>query len=127
AAFLWTPETGMVSLQSYLTAHGVNLSGWQLQEARGLSSDGRTIVGIALHNGVYEAWAATLPGHCGSSDFNCDGDAGTDADIDAFFACVAGACPAPPCNSTADFDGDSDVGTDADIEAFFRVLAGGTC
>jgi hypothetical protein len=65
--------------------------------------------------------------HCGSADFNCDGDVGTDADIEAFFLCLSGTCPPPPCPSTADFNGDGDVGTDADIEAFFRVLAGGTC
>jgi hypothetical protein len=64
---------------------------------------------------------------CGSADFNCDGDVATDADIEAFFACLAGTCPPPPCMSTADFNGDGDPGTDADIEAFFRVLAGGTC
>jgi autotransporter-associated beta strand protein len=64
---------------------------------------------------------------CGSADFNCDGDIGTDADIEAFFACLAGVCPPPPCTSTADFNGDGDIGTDADIEAFFRVLAGGNC
>jgi hypothetical protein len=52
---------------------------------------------------------------------------GTDADIEAFFSCLAGNCPAAPCASGADFNGDGDVGTDADIEAFFRVLAGGTC
>jgi hypothetical protein len=65
--------------------------------------------------------------HCGSADFNCDGDVGTDADIEAFFACLAGACPSAPCTSTADFNADGDIGTDADIEAFFRVLGGGTC
>jgi hypothetical protein len=64
---------------------------------------------------------------CGSADFNCDGDIGTDADIEAFFACLSGSCPAPPCASSADFNGDGDTGTDADIEAFFRVLAGGDC
>jgi subtilisin family serine protease len=64
---------------------------------------------------------------CGSADFNCDGDVGTDADIESFFSCLAGSCPPPPCRSTADFNGDGDVGTDADIEAFFRVLAGGSC
>jgi hypothetical protein len=62
-----------------------------------------------------------------TADFNCDGDVGTDADIEAFFACIAGTCPTPPCTSTADFNGDGDVGTDADIEAFFRVLSGGPC
>jgi hypothetical protein len=67
------------------------------------------------------------PPHCGSADFNCDGDIGTDADIESFFACLSGTCPPPPCTSSADFNGDGDVGTDADIEAFFRVLAGGTC
>jgi hypothetical protein len=62
---------------------------------------------------------------CGSADFNGDGDTGTDADIEAFFACLGGTCCAA-CGS-ADFNGDGDVGTDADIEAFFRVLAGGSC
>jgi hypothetical protein len=64
---------------------------------------------------------------CGTADFNCDGDVGTDADIEAFFACLSGSCPAPPCANSADFNGDGDVGTDADIDAFFRVLAGGSC
>jgi hypothetical protein len=60
-----------------------------------------------------------------SADFNNDGDIGTDADIEAYFACLAGTCCAT-CGS-ADFNGDGDVGTDADIESFFRVLAGGAC
>jgi hypothetical protein len=71
-------------------------------------------------------WNTCLP-PCGSADFNCDGDTATDLDIEAFFACLAGNCPAPPCMSNGDFNGDGDVATDADIEAFFRVLAGGTC
>jgi hypothetical protein len=66
-------------------------------------------------------------GRCGSADFNCDGDIGTDADIVAFFSCLAGACPPPPCIGSPDFNADGDIGTDADIEAFFRVLGGGTC
>jgi hypothetical protein len=66
-----------------------------------------------------------LRGCCGSSDFNADGDFGTDQDIEAFFACLAGHC-CPTCGS-ADFNADDDFGTDQDIEAFFRVLAGGTC
>ncbi len=62
---------------------------------------------------------------CWTADFDGDGDTGTDADIEAFFACLAGNC-CPACGR-ADFDGDGDSGTDADIEAFFRVLAGGSC
>ncbi len=64
---------------------------------------------------------------CGTADFNCDGDVGTDADIAGFFACLSGSCPPPPCTNSADFNGDGDTGTDADIEAFFRVLSGGHC
>jgi len=64
---------------------------------------------------------------CGTSDFNGDGDFGTDADIEAFFACLAGNC-CPTCfPGGADFNGDGDTGTDADIESFFRVLGGGNC
>jgi hypothetical protein len=82
--------------------------------------------GIFVVNGGF--WPGLIvPPHCGSADFNCDGDVATDADIEAFFACLAGNCPPPPCDSSADFNGDGDSATDADIEAFFRVLAGGTC
>jgi glycosidase len=65
--------------------------------------------------------------NCGTSDFNGDGDFGTDADIEAFFACLAGSC-CPTCFAGgSDFNGDGDFGTDADIESFFRVLGGGNC
>lgn len=60
-----------------------------------------------------------------SADFDTDGDVGTDADIQAFFACLAGDCCAT-CGS-ADFNADGDIGTDADIESFFSVLSGGNC
>lgn len=51
-------------------------------------------------------------------DFDCDGDVGTDRDIEAFFACLAGTCPQPPCDSEAP------EGEYPDIESFFRALAG---
>jgi len=62
---------------------------------------------------------------CGSVDFNGDGDIGTELDIEAFFACLAGDCCAT-CG-TADFNNYGDTGTDQDIESFFRLLSGGTC
>ena len=64
---------------------------------------------------------------CSSSDFDCDGDVGTDGDIESFFRCIAGTCPQLPCTNSADFNGDGDFGTDADIDSFFRVIAGGPC
>jgi hypothetical protein len=69
-------------------------------------------------------WTTACNPYC-DADFNHDGDSGTDADIEAFFACIAGSCCAT-CGS-ADFNGDGDAATDADIEAFFRVLGGGPC
>jgi hypothetical protein len=60
-----------------------------------------------------------------SADFDRDGTPATDADIEAFFACIAGNC-CPNCGS-ADFNADGATATDADIESFFRVLAGGPC
>jgi hypothetical protein len=90
-------------------------------DAQASSANGRYV----LRSGYWVPFI-TAPG-CGSADFNCDGDVGTDADIEAFFACLAGNCPGAPCTSSADFNGDGDVATDADIEAFFGVLAGGSC
>jgi hypothetical protein len=72
--------------------------------------------------------APTLPPSvCGTSDFNGDGDFGTDQDIEAFFACLGGTCCQTCWQGGADFNGDGDFGTDQDIEAFFRVLGGGNC
>jgi hypothetical protein len=82
--------------------------------------------GTVANRPVLTITAGARP-NCGSADFNGDGDVGTDADIEAFFACIAGVC-CPTCDPRgADFNGDGDVGTDADIEAFFRILAGGPC
>ncbi|HYE60815.1 MAG TPA: hypothetical protein VD997_02370 [Phycisphaerales bacterium] len=62
---------------------------------------------------------------CGSADYNGDGDAATDQDIEAFFACIGGSC-CQSCGS-ADFNGDGDIATDQDIESFFRVIGGHSC
>jgi hypothetical protein len=77
---------------------------------------------FSLHS---DSFACPSPDCC-RNDYNGDGDAGTDADIEAFFSCLAGNCCAT-CPPNADFNCDGDVGTDADVESFFRVLAGGSC
>jgi predicted outer membrane repeat protein len=82
------------------------------------------IQGGTVDRGAFEYPKGPL---CGNSDFNGDGDFGTDQDIEAFFACLAGNCCATCYPGGADFNADGDVGTDQDIEAFFRVLAGGIC
>ncbi|HWI57522.1 MAG TPA: hypothetical protein VNZ22_09860, partial [Bacillota bacterium] len=60
--FIWDAQHGMRDLLSVLsTEHGLNLAGWQLCRATGLSFDGSIIVGYG-HNplGQTEAWIANL-------------------------------------------------------------------
>lgn len=83
------------------------------------------MVRIAGYNGANGAFTLHVSLGCGNADFNGDGDIGTDADIESFFACLAGSCGFGW--GSPDFNGDGDYGTDADIEAFFRVLGGGAC
>jgi hypothetical protein len=85
------------------------------------------VLGSSCGPEINSAAILTVLSLCGTSDFNGDEDFGTDADIEAFFACLAGSC-CPACFfGGSDFNGDGDYGTDQDIEAFFRVLAGGNC
>jgi probable HAF family extracellular repeat protein len=51
----------MVDLNTYLPTLGLNLTGWTLREARGISADGTTIVGWGWHNGSPEpGWPASF-------------------------------------------------------------------
>jgi probable HAF family extracellular repeat protein len=60
-AFRWTQSSGMVNLKDQLTGFGLNLSGWQLVNAMGVSADGFTIVGNGINpSGQGEAWIANL-------------------------------------------------------------------
>ncbi|MBI5395494.1 MAG: PEP-CTERM sorting domain-containing protein, partial [Verrucomicrobia bacterium] len=61
-AFIWDQSSGMLRLQTVLTSnYGLDLTGWTLSNATGISSDGRTVVGYGIHNGNQEAWMAQLP------------------------------------------------------------------
>ena len=62
-AFIWDSANGMQSLQEVLsTQYSVNLAGWYLYAANGISSDGKTIVGHGYSpKGGSEAWIVTLP------------------------------------------------------------------
>jgi hypothetical protein len=132
------------------TAHGVRVAPWtdgKTLVAVSNTLPNRVDLGTVPYSSTASAsagWNATTDGArlmanallytmgpsgpvCGTADFDGDGDTGTDADIEAFFACLAGNCCATCFAGGADFNGDGDTGTDADIESFFRVLAGGPC
>jgi hypothetical protein len=122
---IWRPGAGVILSSTYFAAQGLTLPYLAGRAIAGVSANGRV---FAINQGPiqgYEPGYVVELNRCGSADFNHDGDSGTDADIEAFFRCLAGSC-CPLCD-TADFDGDGDPGTDADIASFFRVLAGGAC
>ena len=61
-AFRWDSTDGMQSLQVLLTSLGLDLTGWQLHEAVGVSADGNTIVGFGTNPGrSLEAFIAVIP------------------------------------------------------------------
>jgi probable HAF family extracellular repeat protein len=61
--FIWTPDLGMVDLQSYLVAQGAaNAADWIDLEPFRISADGTTIVGEGVICGVHAAWIARLSG-----------------------------------------------------------------
>jgi len=62
-AFIWTQSHGMRSLRDVLTNdHSLDLTGWTLYDARGISADGLTITGYGTNpSGYTEAWIATIP------------------------------------------------------------------
>jgi probable HAF family extracellular repeat protein len=61
-AFIWKSEFGMKSLQGYLSIDlGLDLNGWHLVNALGISRDGKTIVGCGINpEGHYEAFVANI-------------------------------------------------------------------
>jgi uncharacterized membrane protein len=61
-AFIWTETEGMQNLKDVLVDDfGLDLTGWQLIDAVGVSDDGLSIVGYGFNpQGSGEAWIARL-------------------------------------------------------------------
>lgn len=60
-AFIWDETNGMRKLDAVLTDLGLDLTGWTLEEALGISADGNVIVGQGWNpSGDLEAWVAIL-------------------------------------------------------------------
>jgi uncharacterized membrane protein len=68
---VWHDTLGVLDLTQYLTAVGINLTGWQLRAARAVSADGTVIVGWGVHAGTWASWLARLP-QLASCYANCD-------------------------------------------------------
>ncbi len=70
-AFVWDRLNGMRNFRDLLVSNGgVDLTGWILRAATGISDDGRTIVGWGENpDGNNEAWSATFCDH-----LDCNGN-----------------------------------------------------
>jgi hypothetical protein len=55
-ATITTPETGTVSLASYVATSGLDTAGWKFTEATSINSQGTVIVGNGIHNGQPETF-----------------------------------------------------------------------
>ncbi len=88
-ALIWDEIHGMRRLQDVLTAEGLDLTGWQLLDATGVSDDGNVIAGYGYNpSGAEEGWIARLNTVLGDPDFNNDGQLNC-TDIDALVAEIA--------------------------------------
>lgn len=62
-AFRWSELSGMESIRTRLVNAGIDMTGWQLTAATGISADGSVIVGTGINpDGQEEAWRADLGG-----------------------------------------------------------------
>jgi probable HAF family extracellular repeat protein len=117
-AFIWDATNGIRKLRDVLANDlGLDLTGWTLHQAWGVSADGLTVVGAGNSPSGTEAWIATLGSGQDPADIDGDGMVG----INDFLALLAswGPCPTPPDPCPADIDGDGEVG----INDFLVLLA----
>ncbi len=114
-AFRWDPLHGMRSLHTLLEqSYGVDLDGWTLLDAIGVSDNGRTIVGNG-YSPLDQAWAAVV-GPCGDGVDN-DRDGLTDHPNDP--GCESPASPSenPMCQDGIDNQGDGTIDFDGGSSA----------
>ncbi len=62
APFIWSAATGPRLLADLLSENGIDLTGWALETAIDMSSDGKTLLGAGYAPGTgYTGWLVTLP------------------------------------------------------------------
>lgn len=58
-AIMWKPGLGMVDLNTYLPSIGIPLTGWNLEDAVGISLNGTAIAGYGSRNGELRSFLVT--------------------------------------------------------------------
>lgn len=127
AAIFWTPKLGNRVLEHYIPRRlGIDLQGFYLVRAWGVSCDGRTIVGSGYFSGSKsEAWAVYLGRPERAADLNCDGSLNA-GDIEGFALALRGVeayeLEYPICNrDNADCNADGSI-NGLDVEPFLRLI-----
>jgi uncharacterized membrane protein len=59
--FVWTAATGLMTLETYLTNNGVDLTGWTELGGPACSPNGQYLVGWGKYNGVSQCFVAAVP------------------------------------------------------------------
>jgi len=134
----------MKDLKQFCIDNGIDMSGWELREARGVSDDGTVIVGWGVHNGVDEGFVVKVnppppTGACCTQTFWGEGTCFPDTlesecTGDSYWLGAGTVCGTnnANCNFTcndpyADWDDDGDVDQDdfAQFQQCFTGTGGG--
>jgi uncharacterized membrane protein len=105
-AFIWDAGRGVRGVRNVLQNElGLNMSGWMLAVAVGVSADGRTIVGNGTNpSGQQEAWIAFLGEPVSICYANCDGSTAAPVlnvnDFSCFLNRFAGGDPYANCDAS---------------------------
>lgn len=125
AAFVWDAANGMRELAAVLEEeYGLDLGGWMLREARGVSNVNAAgevwIVGKGVNpNGQQEGWVALLSPTACNDGVDNDGDGHADFGADPECVAKGDRSETPDCGDGLDNDGDgqSDFPADAGCSA----------
>jgi probable HAF family extracellular repeat protein len=118
-AFIWREGTGIQRLSTVLTSeYGLDLTGWNLTSAVGVSADGLVIVGNGTNpDGQSEGWIVDLRAPAPTCAGDVSGDGFTNAADFTILAGNFGSAVTP--NTSGDLNGDGLVNS-----ADFTILAG---
>jgi probable HAF family extracellular repeat protein len=113
-AFMWDSTNGMQNLKDVLTnKHGLDLTGWFLDSAQGISADGKTFAGYGTNpDGKREAWIANI-NSLPTGDFDAD------KEVDGFDLCHFIIAYSNNTYPDADLDNDGSINSN-DIGIFVQ-------
>jgi hypothetical protein len=122
---VWDQHYGMRKLREVLTdEYGLELNGWTLTGATGVSDDGTVIVGSGVNPaGRLEAWRAVLAAPILLGDVNLDGEV-NGLDVDPFVEVLLSGTDDNATRIAADMNNDGEV-NGLDVYLFVVAVVGG--